>query len=41
MKRFEILMTFFYKCIRINVTEQIPNQIIVYAANFKVLAKGK
>ena len=38
MKRFEILMIFFYKCISIKVTEQIVNPIIVFAANnFKVL----
>ena len=30
-------MIFFYKCIRIKVTEQILNQIIGFAAIFKVL----
>ena len=28
MKRFEILIIFFYKCIRIKVAEQIVNPII-------------
>ena len=30
-------MIFFYKCICIKVTEQIVNQITVFAANFKNL----
>ena len=32
-----MLMTFFYKCIGIKVNEKMSIQVIVFAANFKVL----
>ena len=37
MKRFEIIMIYCYKCIRIKVTEQIIlNPVIVFPPNFMV-----
>ena len=36
-----MLMTFFYKCIRIKVTEKMSILVIVFAANFKVLKNEK
>ena len=37
MERFEILIILFNEYISIKVTEQIVYQIIVFAANFRVL----